>query len=204
MQSKFSKSVACLSLALMTGWAVCVYSQVPGDGANGMQNVLSVPVSSNNTGQSVLSIQKPGINLKKMSLLDPERFTMKQSYMMNFSSTGGNGGVMGMYLNTMEYRFNAPLVMRLQVAYQTQTGIVFGNKDGYSGLNNLNQGRLFVPAFDIVYKPFKNTTFGFSYRDVSGMGNSYNPYSPYSSYGYGYGRSGFGYDMMGYSPFMRY
>ena len=188
-------------MALMAGWTVSVYSQVPGDGTNGFQNVFSVPVNSDNAGKSLLSIQKPGINLKKMSLLDPERFTMKQSYMMNFSSTGGNGGLMGMYLNTMEYRFNAPLVMRLQVAYQTQTGIVFGNKDGYNGLNNLNQGRLFVPAFDLIYKPFKNTTFGFSYRDYSGMANQYNPYSPFSGYGYGYGRAGFGYDMMGYSPY---
>lgn len=203
MQSMFLKRTACLSLVLMTGWAVCLYSQVPGDGTDGVKNIFSVPVNGDNTGKSVLSIQKPGINLKKMSLLDPERFTMKQQYIMNFSSTGGNGGVMGMYLNTMEYRFNAPLMMRLQVAYQTQTGIVFGNRDGFNGLNNMNQGRMFVPAFDIIYKPFKNTTFGFSYRDMSGMGNPYNPYSPYSSYGYGYGRSGFGYDMFGYSPYMR-
>jgi hypothetical protein len=187
MQSMLLKRAVCLSLVVAAGWSVSAYSQTPGNGAN--------------SGVSVLSIPKPGINLKKMSLLDPERFSMHSEYMMNFSSTGGNGGVMGMYLNTMEYRFNAPLTMRLQVAYQTQTGILFGSKDGYNGLPNMNQGRLFIPAFDIVYKPFKNTTFGFSYRDMSGMGNPYNPYSPY--YGYGYGR-GFGYDPFGFSPYMRY
>jgi hypothetical protein len=189
MRSMLLKRVICLSLVITIGWSVSLYSQVPGDNVNKVN--------------SVLGIQKPGINLKKMSLLDPERFTMKQQYMMNFSSSGGTGGMMGMYLNTMEYRFNAPLMMRLQVAYQTQTGIMFGSKDGYSGLKNMNQGRMFIPAFDIVYKPFKNTTFGFSYRDMSGMGNPYDPYSPYYGYGYGRGGGGYGYDPFGFSPYMR-
>jgi len=178
------KGAVCLSLVFMAGWSVNAYSQIPGDSAN--------------TGISGLSIPKPGINLKKMSLLDPERFTMHSQYMMNFSSTGGNGGVMGMYLNTMEYRFNAPVVMRLQVAYQSQTGMLFGNKDNYNGFSKMDQGRLFVPSFDIIYKPFKNTTIGFSYRDMSSM-SMYNPYG--YGYGYGYSRR---YNPFGYSPYMRY
>ncbi len=106
---------------------------------------------------------------------------------------------MGMYINNMEYRFNAPLIMRLKVAYQSQTGKLFGNQS-YSGLPNSQQGKMFVPAFDVVYKPWKNTTFVFSYRDFSGMNTSnssgrYSRYNRYNSYNPGWG---YGYDMSMY------
>ena len=72
---------------------------------------------------------------------------MKQSYLMNFSSDGGSGGVMGMYINSMEYRFNAPLILRLKVAYQTQTGMVFGNGDRYAALRIISRaGCSFPPS----------------------------------------------------------
>ncbi len=152
-----------------------------------------------NPSKSILTLGQKDMNLRSMSLLDPERFTMKQQYYMGFSSSNGNGGVMGMYINNMEYRFNAPLIMRLKVAYQSQTGKLFGNQS-YSGLPNSQQGKMFVPAFDVVYKPWKNTTFVFSYRDFSGMNTSnssgrYSRYNRYNSYNPGWG---YGYDMSMY------
>ncbi|MCE5250715.1 hypothetical protein LLG96_10905 [bacterium] len=147
---------------------------------------------SDSKGKSVFQLPlKPNLSLKKLSLLDPERFTMKQQYSMNFSSVGGNGTMMGMYLNTMEYRFNMPLTMRLRVAYQSQNAQLFGDKN-YSGYNDLNGGRVYIPSFDLVYKPFKNTVIGFFYRDYSSMNNPYSYNSPY----------GYGYDRFGYSPYM--
>ena len=143
-------------------------------------------VTAANPSKTILQNVKPAISLKSMSLLDPERFSMHQQYMMSFSSTSGNGGLMGMYINSMEYRFNAPLIMRLKVAYQTQTGMLFGRKDSFTGLPQSNQGRLFVPSFDLVYKPWKNTTIGIYYRDYSGMyaNNPYQRYGAYNSWGY--------------------
>ncbi|MBN1294412.1 MAG: hypothetical protein JXB48_21425 [Candidatus Latescibacteria bacterium] len=150
-------------------------------------NSQPIALPESNTGKSVLQMPaKPEFGLRKLSLLDPERFTMKHQYMMSFSSTGGNGSLMGMYLNTMEYRFNMPLIMRVKVAYQSQSAQLFGNSSGYSGQPNVDEGRVFIPSFDLVYQPFKNTTIGFFYRDYSNLNpyyyNSYNPYSPYSSY----------------------
>ena len=149
-----------------------------------------------NKGQSILQTgKKPLTNLKGMSLLDPERFTMKNRYLMSFSSVGGSGSLMGMYINTMEYRFNCPLIMRLKVAYQSQTGRLFGNKDAFTGNPNLQDGRVFIPSFDLVYTPWKNTSISFHYRD-------YSTYNPYNGYG---GSGGFSrYSRYGYSPFARW
>ncbi len=140
-----------------------------------------------NKSKSILKISKiPTLSLKKLSLLDPERFTMRNQYSMSFSSTSGSGSLIGTYINTMEYHFNAPLIMRLKVAYQSGTNNLFGNKNMYSGNPNNQNGRLFIPSFDIVYKPWKNMTVSFIYRDYS----SYNQNNRYS-------RSRF-------SPLMRY
>ncbi len=155
--------------------------------ATGAFSAFSQPYARpENSGNSILKLpMKQVVNFKKMSLLDPDRFKMKHQYMMSFSSTGGSGNMMGMYLNTMEYRFNMPLIMRVRVAYQSQSAQLFGNKSSYSGQPNIDQGRVFMPSFDLVYQPTKNTTIGFFYRDYSSMNPSYNPYSPFSSYGYG-------------------
>jgi len=128
-----------------------------------------------NKSESILKISKmPNLSLKKLSLLDPERFTMRNQYSMNFSSANGSGSLIGTYINTMEYHFNAPLMMRLKVAYQSGTNNLFGN-NMYSGNPNYQNGRLFIPSFDIVYKPWKNMTVSFIYRDYSSyyQNNSY-------------------------------
>lgn len=186
--------IACLASVLLLAGTVAASAQNLGLG--------------DNSSKTVFNVQKPELNPRSLSLLDPERFSMKHSYMMNFSSTGGNGGVMGMYINSMEYRFNAPLIMRLKVAYQSQTGMLFGNRQEYTGLPNTQQGRLFVPSFDVIYKPWKNTTFALSYRDFSGMSGTYGSrYNRYNRYGYGYSSpfyGGFDYGMDSYMYNMLY
>ena len=147
-------------------------------------------LSSVSNNRSILRpMNTTGFDLKKMSLLDPERFSMKNQYIMNFSSMSGSGSLMGMYINTMEYRFNSPLVVKLQVAYQSRSNHLFGNRDSFTRLQNNEQGRLFIPSFDLIYRPWKNTIISLSYRDYS----SGNPL-----YWYGGRRS------YGYSPFMEY
>ena len=105
-----------------------------------------------------------------MSLLDPSRFTMRHSYTMSYGSGGGMGGgsAMGMYINTMEYRFNAPVIMRLKVAYQTGSSNLFGGNGSAYNMSYENGGQMYIPSFDIVYQPFKNTTVGIHYRDYRG------------------------------------
>ncbi|MCD6307583.1 MAG: hypothetical protein J7M24_01160 [Candidatus Latescibacteria bacterium] len=136
--------------------------------------VKAQPGMANASGASILRTGKKFIpKFSSVSLLDPEHFTMKNQYIMNFSSSSGNGSLMGMFINSMEYRFNMPLIMRMKVAYQTQSGQLFGGRNGYAGQPNSGQGRVFIPSFDLIYKPFKNTTISFHYRDYSSAYNQY-------------------------------
>lgn len=153
---------------------------------------IVVTVTSNNVsaqGQyntpNVFNMPKPAVNLKSMSLLDPDRFTMRQQSIVSYSSSGYSGSnLLGMYVNTMEYRFNMPLTMRLKVAYQNNMGGLFGNTSLNRSQSGIESGNMFIPAFDIVYQPWKNTVISFHYRDLTGMTQS-------SQYGAGYGYSPF-------------
>jgi len=168
---------------------VCVAALIAVTVASFAPVVTAQSGMANTSGSSILKTGGKFMpKFSSVSLLDPERFTMKNQYIMSFSSASGNGSLMGMFINSMEYRFNMPLIMRMKVAYQTQSGHLFGDRNGYSGQPNLNQGRVFIPSFDLIYKPFKNTTISFHYRDystsnsyygsryMSRYGRRYNPY----------------------------
>ena len=140
-------------------------------------------IMSSGTGKNIFqTYKKTKASLKSISLLDPKRFTMKNQYLMSFSSVGGSGSLMGTYINTMEYRFNSPVVMRLKVAYQSKTGSIFGKKNAFTGNPNYQDGRVFIPSFDVIYRPWKNTSISFHYRDNSSV-------NPYNGYGYGFDRN---------------
>ncbi len=147
-------------------------------------------VSGNASGKTVFDVGKtPGVSLRSMSLLDPERFSMKQQSIVSYSSSGRAGSnMLGMYINTMEYHFKMPLTMRLRVAYQNNMGSLFSNNSSYGSKSGIETGRLYIPSFDMIYQPWKNTVLSFHYRDYSGMNqNSMNPYygnSNYNRYGF--------------------
>lgn len=147
------------------------------------------PVTPKSSGIPFLQLgNRPNLSLRKMSLLDPDRFTMKQSTVMSFSSSGRMGSnLIGMYINTMEYRFNMPLTMRLKVAYQNNMGGLFNSRSSMNGVSGQQTGRLYIPAFDLVYTPWKNTVISFHYRDFSGANPNYGYRNGFRSrYGYGY------------------
>ena len=155
------------------------------------QTTGPIDMRKNSSGSSVFQANKPqGLNLRSFSLLDPDRFTMRQQSVVSYSSSGSYGSnLIGMYINTMEYRFNMPLTMRLKVAYRNNMGNLLGSNASFGGRTNTQNGNLFIPSFDMVYKPWKNTTISFHYRDYSGMssngmyGNRSNRlYSPYMRY----------------------
>ncbi len=150
----------------------------------------SFDLGNSSGGSSIFQIGKVP-SLKSMSLLDPERFTMRQETMVSYSSSATMGSNMnGMYVNTMEYRFEMPLTMRLRVAYENDMGSLLGNRSVTGAGSKMDTGRMYIPSFDIVYQPWKNTFISFHYRDFSGMANHmYNPYSRYNRYSpYGFFR----------------
>ncbi len=149
MRTAFKVSLIVLLAAV---WSLAAFAQGAGN---------------ENSGTSIFQMQKPNVNLRSMSLLDPSRFTMHQESVFSYSSSGMSGSnLMGMYINTMEYRFNMPITMRLKVAYQNNMGGMFSGKGTlHSGQPGIETGRVFIPSFDLMYQPSKNMSISFRYRD---------------------------------------
>lgn len=107
--------------------------------------------------------------------LNPNRFSMQQSYSLGYMSVGGHGYSQGVYLNTMSYRLFDPLQVSLQwgVMNQPLKGM---------GVPSLYQNGFFVSGASVDYKPSRNLSIGVQFnRYPAGAGYGYRGY-PYSNY----------------------
>ena len=100
-----------------------------------------------------------GPRLASLGLLEPERFSMSQKYILGFSSDGKSGRMQGMYLNTIRYHFARPLTLRLRLGYVGSSGL-FGS--GYGSA----PGQFFIPEFELRYQPSRNVLFTVRYLSL--------------------------------------
>jgi hypothetical protein len=106
------------------------------------------------------------------SLLNPDKFSMAHSYTMSYSSSGGQGRTVGLYMNTMNYRFSEPLSVTLHVGYLHQP---FGRSDSNSMFSN----NAILSGFELTYRPKKNVFLKIEYGAVPVR---YDPFSRYGSW----------------------
>ena len=95
---------------------------------------------------------------------DPSRLHVTAE--MNVGSGGYGGGTTGLQVTRFDYRFGAPLAMRVSV------GNAFGS-------NVQNNGQFFLEGLDVAYQPFKSLTIQVNYRDIR------SPLQYQNAYGYG-------------------
>jgi len=115
------------------------------------------------------------INTNSSSLfgfLNSDNFSMNQSISMSYSSFGNEGLAMGVYTNSMAYKFSNKLNVQADVSVVNSPYSSFGQKFQ----NNLNG--IYLSKAAINYKPWDDVYITFQYRNV--------PNNYYSPYGYGY------------------
>ncbi len=109
--------------------------------------------------------------------LNPNRFSMQQSYSLSYLSAGGQGFSQGVYLNTMSYRFSDPLQVSLQWGIMNQPLSSLGVPSMYSS-------GFFLSGANLEYKPSKNMSVGIQFNSYPA--GSYYPYRagyyPYYDY----------------------
>jgi len=66
-----------------------------------------------------------------------------------------------MYLNTISYEFTIPLSIQLKVGYVHDPSMLFCPSEG-----SVQGGRLFIPDFQITYRPKQNVVFQLRYQMV--------------------------------------
>lgn len=106
-------------------------------------------------------VQKPNGFLNY--LIDPDKFEMSQSYSLSYLSSGNRSTNVGLYLNTMSYRFSDPLLVQLRVGYMHQP---FGGSR--SSLAS-QQGRVFIQGAHLLYRPTENMMISVDYENYPSM-----------------------------------
>ena len=124
----------------------------------------------NSNGQTFLarsSTDYLGSGLSRgLSLLDPGRFSMSQSYTMSFTSSGGKGQMMGLYMNTMKYQFSDPLSVTVHVGYMHQP-FASANTRQLKDVSGVLSG------FELEYRPAKNLFLKIEYGATPSLSNPY-------------------------------
>jgi hypothetical protein len=124
------------------------------------------------------------------SFLNPNRFSMQQSYSMNFASGSYGSTSAGLYLNTLSYKLADPLTLSADVGFHTPLyssgAFARGGLSGKSGFQDPSQGSsLVLPRVGLEYRPSKNTTLSLQLLNgqdaYKAYGSSMDPFvSPWS------------------------
>jgi len=113
------------------------------------------------------------------ALMNPNRFSMHQSYSVTASSSRAGTTSSGLYLNTLGYKVSDPLFLYADVGMYTPIhSTVAGMRDnaGATGTS------LVLPRFGLEYKPSDRWTFNLEWVNAQDAWKTYGP-GPSSFYG---------------------
>ena len=93
-----------------------------------------------------------------VSLFDPSKLTMSQSYSFSYFTGGGKSGNIGMYMNSIEYAFSNPLKIRVDLGFLHTPSRLF------SGNSSVVQNGVFVPGVSLDWRPSEHFNLRLDYR----------------------------------------
>jgi hypothetical protein len=147
-----ARLLATLSLAALPAFAT-----PPSQG-------LATPPKSVLTGSEdfdrtdLLNRDYKGNSVAGLSLLNPNRFSMRQSYSVGMSSGSFGTQSAGLYLNTLSYRLADPLTLSADIGFHTPFYSSFGGPA--AGFRNPGLGSsLVLPHVGLEYRPSEHTSF---------------------------------------------
>lgn len=115
---------------------------------------------------------REGGSVSGFSLLNPNRFSMRQSYSVNFASGSYGTSSAGLYLNTLSYRLADPLTLSADVGFYTPiyASSGFGGGLRNPGFQDPRAGSSFIlPHVGLEYKPTERSSISlhlFNGRDA--------------------------------------
>jgi len=105
-----------------------------------------------------------------LGFINPNNFSMKHSVNLSYSAFGNQGIALGVYTNTMMYKFTDKLNISADVSLVNSPYNSFG-KDFANQLNGI-----YLSRAELNYQPWENFSVNVQYRS--------NPLGYYSPYGY--------------------
>ena len=95
--------------------------------------------------------------------LDPSRLSMGHQVGMGYTTFGGRGYSQGYYMNTISYRFKAPVVLRTRLGITNNPFASGGyNSPGTTSLGSAFNNAEFFGGADLDWRPKENILFRLS------------------------------------------
>jgi len=94
---------------------------------------------------------------------DPSKLVMHQSYSLSYMTSGGHNLSLGMYTNSLSYRFSDPLSVRFDVSLMHSPYNNLGSRLG-SDLTGI-----YLTNAQLDYRPSDNTLFRVQFRQLPSM-----------------------------------
>jgi hypothetical protein len=118
------------------------------------------------------SFIRPATASEWFDFFNPDNFKMRQSYSMSYTSMGGQGLALGMYTNSLQYKFSNSLDARVDVSLQHSPYSTFDRR-----VQNSLSG-VFLNRAEINYRPAENMLLRVSYQHIPfGLSGYYSPYA---------------------------
>ena len=96
-------------------------------------------------------------------LIDPNNFSMHHSFSLSYQTFGSQGLSMGMYTNSLAYKFSDNLDMKADISMMASPFNTLG-KQYQSSLNGM-----FLNRAELNYRPWKNTVLQIQYQQIPAM-----------------------------------
>ncbi len=127
------------------------------------------------------SVQEGIINNNAPTLLlgfiNPENFSMSHSYSMSYTTSGNNGLALGVYTNTMRYKFAENFNLQVDASLVHSPYSSFG-KNYQNQINGI-----YLSGAALKYQPWKDVNISVQYRNIPG--GYYNDFYGYNRFGDG-------------------
>ena len=118
------------------------------------------------------SFIRPGTDSDWLGFFNPDNFKMRQSYSMSYMTMGHQGLALGMYTNSMMYKFSNNLDAQVDVSLQHSPYSTFDQR-----LQSSLSG-VFLNRAALDYRPSDNMLLRLSYEKIPfGLYGMYGPYN---------------------------
>lgn len=114
------------------------------------------------------------------NIFNPANLSMKHEVSMSYAAGGGNGVALGVYTNTIGYKFTDNLNVEVDASFVNSPYSTYG-KEFSDQVNGV-----YLSRAQINYQPTENTSVIIQYRNLPG-----GYYSPFSRYRFDNWRSSF-------------
>lgn len=106
--------------------------------------------------------------------INPQNFSMKHQFSMSYSAFGGNGVALGVYTNTIGYKFTEKLNVEVDASLVNSPYSTFGQ--GFSDQIN----GIYLSRAELNYQPYENFFIQVQYRNTPA--GYFSPYDRYRSF----------------------